>query len=252
MRLRKTKPAMLLSEGTRVREDDELGLGEAEVAKETADILKRNDRLVLSSFRGNDVDRVMSFYEACKSTGRRFVVSMKVAVLLERLAMDKNLKVPDVGRDVSVYIRRKGGGVYDDRDYYRWERKFLDQGVTAEDARKGQKEMFLHLDQWYLPELIDIKPEKGGAYIHATTEAYNEEGERDEEVIRNWVDYFGFSYNQIHASGHAPMERVADLVNRIGGKTVVPIHTERPDLFQSMVKSGTVTVLTKGKDILLV
>jgi ribonuclease J len=231
-------PRVLVTEGTRVRAgDSKAEIGEREVAQRTSQLLSKSDHLVFSSFRGNDLDRVVSFHEACLANGRRLVVSMKVALLLDRLAADRHLKIPKVGKDVSVYVRRKKKGAYDDRDYFKWEREFLDHGMTASDIHKKEKEVLLHLDQWQLPELIDIRPEKGGTYIHATTEAYNEEGEQDEQVIRNWVEHYGFSYHQIHASGHAPMDRVGELVNRIGAKQVVPVHTERPDLFTSLTES---------------
>jgi ribonuclease J len=247
---REARPSALITEGTRVADSDrKQEMGESEVAAETMRLLKANKHLVFSSFRGNDVDRVLSFQRACEATGRRLVVSMKVAVLLEELKNDKGIKVPRVGKDVAVYLRRKRSGSYDDKDYSKWERRFLDSSFTAEDVRKHQHEVLLHLDQWYLPELIDIKPERGGVYIHATTEAYNEEGERDEQVIRNWVDHFGFAYHQIHASGHAPMDEVKGLVNRIGAQKVIPVHTERPDLFRSLVKNGKVVLPTKGRAI---
>ena len=249
---RQARPTALITEGTRVAVGDtKQEMGESEVAEETTRLLRANRHLVFSSFRGNDVDRVLSFHRACKATGRRLVVSMKVAVLLEELSNDKGLKVPRVGKDVTVYLRRKRTGSYDDKDYSKWERRFLDSGLTAEEVRKHQDEVLLHLDQWYLPELIDIKPEKGGAYIHATTEAYNEEGERDEQVIRNWVGHFGFAYHQIHASGHSPMANVGELVTRIGGEKVIPVHTERPDLFAGLAKKGRVVMPVKGKAISL-
>jgi len=247
---RKAKPIALITEGTRVSGGDKKQeLGEAEVSRATTRVLKSNHRLVFSSFRGNDVDRVLSFHEACVAAGRRLVVSMKVAMLLEELKKDKGLKVPEIGRDVAVYLRRKGRGRYDDREYWKWERRFIDDGVTAEGVRKQQDKILLHLDQWYLPELIDIKPDRGGAYIHATTEAYNEEGERDEEVIRNWVSHFGFAYHQIHASGHSPLSGVGDLVNQIGSESVIPVHTERPDLFAGITKRGEVVLPVKGTTI---
>ncbi|MGA2665085.1 MAG: MBL fold metallo-hydrolase [Nitrososphaerales archaeon] len=248
------RPTALITEGTRVAsgaagKGKRREMGEAEVAQETARLLGSNGGLVFSSFRGNDIDRVLSFHEACTASGRRLVVSMKVAILLEALSGDRGLKVPRVGKDVSVYLRRKGKGGYDDADYYKWERRFLDHGFTAEEVRKHQGELLLHLDQWYLPELIDIRPEKGGAYIHATTEAFNEEGERDEQVIRNWVGHFGFGYHQIHASGHAPMEKVRELVGTIGAGVVIPVHTDRPDLFAGFSRKAVLP--KKGKTIVL-
>ncbi|MGI0080771.1 MAG: MBL fold metallo-hydrolase, partial [Nitrososphaerales archaeon] len=198
----KSEPNYLITEGTRVAEDDKKAdLREAEVFQKTAKLLKDNKKLALSTFRGNDIDRINSFYSACKKMDRRIVVSMKTAVLLEYLEKDKNLSVPRVGKDVLVYLRRKVSGQYDDKDYYKWERPFLDGGVTCEEVRKQQGELFLHLDVWNLPEMIDIKPDPGGIYIHSSSEAFNEEGEEEEEIIRNWVKHFGFGYNQIHASG---------------------------------------------------
>ena len=187
--------------------------------------------LVFSTFRGNDVDRVNTFFDACQATGRRLVVSMKVALLLEKLTADRRLRVPRVGRDVDVYLRRKKKGKFDDSDYYAWERPFISKGLTAEDIRKKQKKVFLHLEAWNFPELIDIKPDRGGTYIHAATEAFNEEGEKEETLIRNWVEHVGFRYTQLHASGHAPGSEVGELVRDISAKKVVPIHTEHPELF---------------------
>ena len=242
-------PILLLSEGTRVREEEStVEFMESDVAERTQRLISRNKHLVFSSFRGNDIDRVSSFFDACRNGGRRLVVSMKVALLLEKLKDDKKLRLPRLGSDVQVYIRRKGKGRYDDKDYYTWERKFLDVGITAAEISKRQRGYLLHLDQWSLPELIDIHPERGGAYIHAATEAFNEEGEQDEQVIRNWVDHYDFSYHQIHASGHAPMRKVQELVANIGAGRVIPIHTECPDLFAPMSDSKVV-LATKGEPI---
>ena len=227
------KPALLLTEGTRVGQGgSKPNMSELEVQDEACKMVGGTDRLVFSTFRGNDVDRINTFHAAARATGRRLVVSMKMAMLLEKLKGDRKLGVPRVGRDVDVYVRRKRSGRIDERDYFPWERRFLDFGVAASDVRKRQGEVFLHLEAWNFPELIDIKPERGGTYIHAATEAYNEEGERDEETIRNWIRHVGFRYAQLHASGHAPMEGVGELVRGVSARVVVPIHTEEPHLFK--------------------
>jgi ribonuclease J len=226
--------SLLLTEGTRVGPQDlKHGMSEKQVLEEASKLVTGSRNLVFSTFRGNDVDRINTFYEACLRAGRRLVVSMKIAILLEKLKADKRLRVPRVGKDVDVYVRRKRSGKLDDADYYPWERPFLGGGFNAEMVRKRQGELFLHLEAWNFPELIDIKPAKGGTYIHAATEAYNEEGEREEEVIRNWIDHVGFKYAQLHASGHAPKEEVGGLVRDIAAKKVVPIHTENPEEFKA-------------------
>lgn len=225
----KARPTTLITEGTRVRpKDEKSGMSERAVLDETARVIRGMRGLVISSFRGNDVDRVNTFFRAAERSGRKLVVSMKTALLLQKLANDRHIKVPEVGKDVLPYVRRKRSGRMDDADYYVWERPFLDDGVTAADVHRNQAEYFLHLDMWNFPEIIDIKPEMGGAYIHSSSEAFNEEGERDEAVVKNWMDHFGFSYHQIHASGHASMAEVGRLVREVGARTVIPVHTEYP------------------------
>jgi ribonuclease J len=246
---REAKPQVLLSEGTRVSEgDSKKAMSEMDVLDETLKVVGKSRRLVLSSFKGNDVDRINTFSEAAAKTGRRLLVSMKTALLLEMLARDSGITVPKVGRDVLVYIKRKKSGRIDDKDYLKWERPFLDQGSTAEDVRGAQGKLFLHLEAWNLPEVIDIKPERGGVYVHSSTEAFNEEGEREEDTVKNWVEHLGFSYHQIHASGHAPGDGVRRMVSGVGARIVVPVHTERPELFSEFT-DGKVVQPVKARPI---
>ena len=251
---KREKPRLLLTEGTRVNPgDDASNMSETAVRNEALKMVTGAKSLVFSTFRGNDIDRVNTFFDACQATGRRLVVSMKVAALLEKLKADRKLRVPAVGRDVDVYLRRKKTGKFDDSDYYTWERPFIAKGLTAEDIRRMQRKVFLHLEAWNFPELVDIKPERGGTYIHAATEAFNEEGEREETLIRNWVEHVGFSYAQLHASGHAPGREVGELVRRISAEKVVPIHTEHPEMFDQFGRNRTwkLEPPAKGKGISL-
>ena len=71
----KEKPVALISEGTRV--SDSKGGKESteeDVFVATRELLKTAKNLVFSSFRGNDVDRIVSFDKACKAAGRTLVV----------------------------------------------------------------------------------------------------------------------------------------------------------------------------------
>ncbi len=245
--------SLLLTEGTRVSadEDGSPNTSEEEVSRRAVEVVERSEKLVFSTFRGNDTDRINTFDGAARKSGRRLVVSMKTAVLLDKLKQDGGLRVPEVGRDVDVYVRRKRSGSLDDSDYFPWERRFLADGMSAKEVRRRQKDVFLHLEVYNFPELIDIKPEEGGTYIHSATEAFNEEGEREDDLIRNWVDHVGFSYHQLHASGHAPMEEVGRLVNEVGAKRVVPVHTEHPELFDGFRKGArwSLEVPVKGKPV---
>jgi len=248
---RAERPEVLLTEGTRVSaEEPKNEMSEKAVLGETTRLIRKGRGLVFSSFRGNDVDRINTFDRAARTSGRQLVVSMKTAMILDKLKRDRKLVVPEVGKDVMVYVRRKRTGRMDDRDYLVWERRFLNHGLSAREVHARQGQVFLHLETWNLPEMIDIKPERGGVYVHSTTEAFNEEGETEEVLVRNWIDHLGFSYHQIHASGHAPMLGVRRLVGEIEAEKIVPIHTEHPELFKGFLKKGgELTIPAKGRPL---
>jgi len=70
------------------------------------------------------------------------VVSPKTAHLLSRLVEDKRLDLPDPSKDknILVYYKRKRSGEFDERDYYVWEREFMDKMVTHEFVHQNQVE----------------------------------------------------------------------------------------------------------------
>jgi ribonuclease J len=240
----RSKPLLLLTEGTRVGEekDARASTTERDVVKEIDNLMKENKKnLFVASFRANDVDRINSCNIACKENGRTLMVSIRTAHMLKKLEQDAHLSVPKVGTDAWPYIPRKKSGKYDDKDYYVWEREFLNLGITCHEVRRRQSELLLHLGEWYFPELVDINPEPGGVYIHSSSEPFNEEEALGEEIIKNWTSHFGMSYHQIHASGHASMAEIGHLIDDVAPAGILPIHTNaNNDVFSKISRSKVI------------
>jgi len=228
---RKAKPVVLITEGTRVApEDPRANLSEAEVRAEATRIVRDcGDRLAIATFYPRDVDRIRTFYEVALAAGRRFVVNAKTAHLLQTLLRDPRLSVPDVSRDSNVLIHFRELDKMD-----RWERDLEemagDRAVSSEYIREHQRELVLQLEFVHLAELIDIRPNPGSPFIHSRSEPFAEE-DVDDRVLQNWLDRFGLVRHQLHASGHMSMREIEDMIRAIRPRTVVPVHTEHPDLF---------------------
>jgi ribonuclease J len=104
--------------------------------------------------------------------------------------------------------------------------------------------------------LIDIQPAPGAYYIHSASEPFNEEMEIDAQILDNWLEHFKFTksptndkhhYYQIHASGHASGQELKELIQQINPAKLIPIHTQKPELFQKM---GVETIKVEyGKQI---
>jgi len=229
---KEARPIALISEGTRVSDSDPReGLSEKDVEERAKSLLTRNRRLAIVSFYPKDVDRMRTFRDVAKATGRKFVVSTKVAHLLRALKGDPRISVPDPMTDPNmlVYARNMERPMPYDKEYKDLLGK-SDHVVGCDYVRKDQRSIIFHTDFGQLTELVDVCPEPGSLFIRSKSEPFEEDDAQD-EVLMNWVEFLKLDFQQAHASGHASMKEIFGMVKEICPRHVVPVHTEHPELF---------------------
>lgn len=252
-----SNPIALICEGTNIEEEP--GLSEEDVHEQSQQIISKTDKLVFVTFGGRDIDRMSTFYQVAKGNNRKLVITTKQAYLLELLHQHPHHDFPIVALDeVLIYLSRKSDGIYQEKDYDKWERKYLSypNAIKADYVNQHQAELILSLDFFQINELIDIQPDSGAYYIHSISEPFNEEMEIDARSLDNWLGHFKFTKSptndkhlpyQIHASGHASGQELKELIQQIKPAKLFPIHTKKPDLFEEM---GVETVKVEyGKGI---
>jgi ribonuclease J len=150
-----------------------------------------------------------------------------------KLLGHENLQFPNPLKDdsVLVYYEKEKSCIYDEKDYFPWERKVL-RKVDCEYVRKNQRKLIMDLDFFQFAELVDIKPEPGSHLIHSMSEPFSEEDIED-QVMHNWLDHFKLQFHQIHASGHMSKEQLVEMVNEISPKKAFAVHTENQELFRT-------------------
>ncbi|MEW6095283.1 MAG: MBL fold metallo-hydrolase [bacterium] len=240
-----SKPIALICEGTNIEEEP--GLSEEDVKEQALELISNTDKLAFVTFGGRDLDRMYTFYQVAKENNRNLVITTKQTYLLELLSQYPHHDFPIVPLDeVLIYISRKKDGIYQEKDYDKWERKYLSYSnvINASDVNREQAKIIMSLDFFQINELIDIQPAPGAYYIHSISEPFNEEMEIDAKILDNWLKHFRFTkspmndkhhyYYQIHASGHASGQELKELIQQINPAQLFPIHTQRPDLFQEM------------------
>jgi ribonuclease J len=231
------EPVALVSEGTRMEaRERRRNLSEGQVLEGVNAILGGADaenRTVFYAHNGRDTDRFRTFFTAATSHGREVVVTPKTAHLLCKLVEDEHLDLPDPRTDdrISVYFRRKRSGAYQEKDYYGWERPFLDRMVTAEEMRRRPGDFVVDLEFNCFAELIDIRPRSGTPFIYSMSEPFDEDDIED-RVMHNWLDHFGMRYHQLHASGHMSKKDLTEAIKLVNPKKLFPVHTENPELFK--------------------
>ncbi|KXH71234.1 MAG: hypothetical protein AM326_11920 [Candidatus Thorarchaeota archaeon SMTZ-45] len=245
---RNCEPTAMVCEGTRMVEvERRKNYSEEEVERLSNNVVSSTDRLVLITHYSRDMDRFRSFYNVAKRNERNLVVSPKTAYLLDKLMQDKRLDLPDprVDDNVLVYYRRKKSGRFDEKDYFTWERHFMNRMVTHEFVHNNQKNLVMDLDFNQFAELVDINPDPSGHFIHSMSEPRSEEDFED-QVMHNWLNHFKAEFHQLHASGHMDKMQLLTLIDYIRPEKIFPVHTENPQMFRN---SSSRLVSTKcGKE----
>ena len=245
-----------MCEGTRI--DESSSVSEQEVQEKLAQFAE-GKALIIANFPVRDTERMTSFLEVAKATGRRLAISTKQAFLLKQLE-GCGAGIPSLNdKNLAIYIRRKDWGLITKKgyppeivrqDYEEWEREFLDypNAVTCEEIRANQTDFIVRIDFFELPDLIALKPVAGSCYVRSVTEPHDDEDLIDLRRVNNWLRLLHLlPYQKIHASGHASGTELKRLINEINPKILIPIHTEKPELFKDQFRKGIEVILPKKR-----
>ncbi len=218
----------LLIEGTNINEQfDE---DEKRVQKDVSQAIKNTNGLAIANYSLRDIDRFRSFYIAAKENGRKLLINMKQAYLLQLLQDDPHLEIPTLNDPyIQIYKRPK-------RRYYLWEQSLFETFSIVESPDFDQSEYVFHCEFWNLTDLIDIQPTPNDStYFYSHGDPFDEEGRIDYNRMMKWIDHFHLEFKQYHASGHAPQSDLKQIVEQINPELLIPIHTEHPEKYQDIV-----------------
>ena len=195
----------LLCEGTRINKQD--SITEFDVESKVSNVINDTENLVVCTYPTRDLDRLLSFYNSIKDTGRDLVIDTKQAYLLKLFqASDewRNIYPSPQDPKIKVFVSRKSWGLLDKNrdewhdslvqaDYKEWEREFLDYPnyVDYRDVKANQKKFVFYCSDFQLLNLIDVRPSEKSSYIRSSTEPFNDEMKLDQERIKRWLIHFG-------------------------------------------------------------
>ena len=243
-------PDVMISEGTRI--DQQIPDNEAEVERNLTDVFEKTGGLVMIGFAWRDTERYDTVRIAAQQAGRTPIFDPRVAYLIARLGADI------YSEGAGVFLERTNSLLYSPSDYLNakhdlgpmdedeWNTKekivdttHLAKGTKASDIQKAPDKYVLHLDYYRFKNLLDLNPPEGSIYVRAQCEPFDIGMQLSEERMTNWLRHFkinkenNFRPYQIHASGHASGKELHEFIEKIKPKTLIPIHTEKPQLFRN-------------------
>ncbi|MEM0348792.1 MAG: MBL fold metallo-hydrolase [Candidatus Caldarchaeum sp.] len=232
----------LVIEGTRLDETDVSS--ESDVKKELARVLsKAGDKLVSVVVAMMDFDRLNSVLSVAEDFDRVVAISLHHANLLTTLKTGgARMNIPELRDDkLAAFLERRRTGTYSKTDYPSWQTELIDRIPTVgdEEIRREQKKYLLVLSRAEdIIKLSDIAPAAGSPFILSTSEAHSEEQMLEEDRIHNWVNLLNLRYEHIHSSGHAPQKDLLKIIEEIGPRKVIPVHTHKPEMMKHLLNNS--------------
>ncbi|MCL5102806.1 MAG: exonuclease [Armatimonadetes bacterium] len=235
----KLNPIALIIEGTRITSESDYT--EGSVRDACMEVVKRTEGLVVADFGPRNVERLISFLEVAKQTGRELAILPKDAYLLDTMRKAGGVQtVPPLdGSGMRIYWEYAGSS-NKWRDQIREAYPHL--GVTPQDVAANQDKYICCFSFWDVNELAYLKPVPGSVWIYSSCEAFSEEMRMSSERLQEWINHFGMQrYGRLfdsephddpfHVSGHASGPDLLRIVETIRPKTLIPVHSVHPEIY---------------------
>lgn len=168
----------------------ETNVGEREVYENGLKTVAGSKSLVITDFSPRDVDRLLTFLQIAKDTGRKLAILPKDAYLLKTMALLEP-QIPDIAREdcLVIYqdtIASKYPSLWMRHICQEYESKI----VLADDVRLAQDQFILCFSFFDVNELPSIRPKAGSLYLFSSSEPHDEEQEIDFRRLHSWLRHF--------------------------------------------------------------
>ncbi len=256
------KPRALILEGTNLHDESSFSqknVSEQEVYENGLKAIAGCDGLVIADFSPRDIDRLLTFLQIARDTGRKLAILPKDAYLLKTVRLLEP-QIPDIAREDCIVIYQKTTASkspdYWQRNIYQ---EYQSKIVLADDVASAPDRFILCFSFFDLNELPSIRPRPDSLYVYSSSEPHDEEQEIDFRRLHQWLKHFGFkgfglpletdrgwqipdAERGLHASGHACSSDLIRLAKEINPEILIPIHSEHPELYLPSLSSTSISV----------
>lgn len=226
---------VLLMEGSTLgrSEDNNVYPSEADLEKTFIGLFKKTKGLVLLWCSGQNIDRLVTIYRACRYSGKQFIADMYTAHILQSIG---NARIPQPGwKGFRVYLPK-----FQKKTIIK--KKLFDLAQSFSQWRIYSKELNDHSDTSVLlfrPSMMidfeDANFTENATLVYSLWQGYL----KDERYKRlfNWMKEKNIQLIHCHTSGHAPLTDLKEFAEAVSPKMLVPIHTFVPDLYTEYFKN---------------
>ncbi len=239
----------LLMEGTQIERKTRKDKTESDIEDELIAIFSKSENINLVYASGQNIDRLVSVYRACKRSGKMFVVDVYTATVLKTLSEFAALPYPSTAfSDIKVifpyFLCKRLSNDNNQKIFY----QFRNQKVAKKEISRNKHNIVMMVRPSMKFDLEHISNIDGGNFIYSLWEGYLKK-----DYTKNFVDYLKgrhFEVFHIHTSGHADIDTLRKMTDATKPKWIVPIHTFRGSEYKNYF-DYPVKELEDGEEVLL-
>lgn len=222
----------LLMEGTTIgRADDDTGyLTETELESRFVELFRQARGMSLVWCSGQNIDRLVTAFRACKKTGRQLIVDMYTAHIL-RATGNPNIPQAD-WENVRVLLPKGQKRQIIRKEAFDVSNSYKQWRIYPEQLAQSEPKSVMLFRPSMMSDLEEAGCVEDSRLIFSMWRGYWDQEET--KPLREWLESRRIPIDHCHTSGHASL---ADLIRMRGAfpdAPVLPIHTAQPARFQEL------------------
>jgi len=227
----------LLLEGTLIGGTQNTSKAEEDIENDLVKFYKSSSSLKLISFSSQNIDRLVSVYKACVSSGHTLVIDPYTANILDNLKTDKS-RIPQFNwNNIKVFFTPNSHTEKLAKSDKLW--KYKEAKITLEEIEANSPKLVIK-NNYRNTQIFSMRGLlKNAELIYSQWSGYYEK-EKDFWEKNNVPVSF------IHTSGHAYVNDLKRFAEAINPTYIIPIHTFNPNSY-SNIFSRHVIQLVDGK-----
>jgi len=210
--------------------DDQHFPTEKEIEEQLIHLFSMTEGLALVHTAGQNIDRIVSIFRASKKTGRKLIIDLYTAVILEATG---NEKLPQsTWSDVALYVPQLQRVQIKKNAWFELLKRHSGNRIFIENLQQVAGKSTLLFRPLHQLDLERGNCLSGASYIYSQWEGYWEKGAYDK--VEDWLARHSIQKHSIHTSGHASPADLKRLVSAINPHRVVPIHSFFPEKYPEL------------------
>ena len=227
----------LLLEGTTIGRSEEPFPTESELEEEFVKTFKQTKGINLIYASGQNIDRLVTIYRACKKCGKIFLIDFYIANVLKAInKINKNIPCPSTKDfpEIKVYyprrltkrmIGKKAETVYPFKKY-----------KIGKDERDEKADKLVMMVRPTVQNDLEryLNKYSDGCFIYSMWGGYKTKP-GDTKDFLDFIASKGMPIrDDIHTSGHADLSGLKGMVDAVKPKKIVPIHTFEGNSYEEL------------------